>query len=200
MIKYNKHQTIIDMNIICFDTEWLYNNHKKDERFSFNCKKMLESLQDRYDIKTIYKEVLTCDNLTFYMNKFKGKSFRDKYPIVYFSTHGNKHSISMEGEEEEIDLDVLANLVPGFFEGRIVHFSSCCTMKDTQAVLNFKKKSGAILVSGYKKHVDAMDSLVFDMGYFNALQLYSIQTVTKETSRFQKHYASLIDYLQFSIV
>lgn len=191
------------MNIICFDTEWLYNNHKKDEKFNLNCEPILKTLHDFYGIDYIYEKILTRDILKHYMEQFKGQRFKNKFQIIYFSSHGWNHSISMEGEPKKnssIDLEELANISPGFFEGRIVHFSSCRTMKNTAAVCKFKAQTKALQISGYKKSVDAMDSLVFDMAYFNALQNYTIQTVAKETCKFQQRYASLIDYLQFCIV
>jgi hypothetical protein len=191
------------MNIICFDTEWLYNDHKKDEKFNLNCEYILKTLRDLYGIDYIYRRVLTRDNLKLYMEQFKGKRFKNKYQLIYISSHGWNHSISMEGEskkESTIDLEELAKISPNFFEDRIVHFSSCRTMKNTAAVCKFKEETKALLISGYKNSVDAMDSLVFDMAYFNALQNYTLQTVAKETSKFQQRYASLIDHLQFCIV
>jgi len=38
------------MNIICFDTEWLYNNNKKEEKFNLNCEYILKTLRDLYGI------------------------------------------------------------------------------------------------------------------------------------------------------
>lgn len=35
------------MNIICFETEWLYNRHKKENRFNLNCQPILKCLKDR---------------------------------------------------------------------------------------------------------------------------------------------------------
>lgn len=191
------------MNIICFDTEWLYNNHKKEEKFNLNCEYILKTLRDLYGIEYIHRRVLTRDDLKHYMEQFKGKQFKNKYQLIYISSHGWNHSISMEGEskkESSIDLEELAQISPNFFEGRIVHFSSCKTMKNTAAVCKFKEKTKVLRISGYKNSVDVMDSLVFDMAYFNALQNFTVQTVAKETSKFQQRYASLIDYLQFCIV
>lgn len=191
------------MNIICFDTEWLYNNHKKEEKFNLNCEYILKTFRDLYGIEYIHRRVLTRDDLKHYMEQFKGKQFKNKYQLIYISSHGWNHSISMEGEskkESSIDLEELAQISPNFFEGRIVHFSSCKTMKNTAAVCKFKEKTKALRISGYKNSVDAMDSLVFDIAYFNALQNFTVQTVAKETSKFQQRYASLIDYLQFCIV
>ena len=59
------------MNIICFDTEWLYNNHKKDEKFNLNCEYILKTLRDLYGIDYIYRRVLTRDNLKLFTSMFR---------------------------------------------------------------------------------------------------------------------------------
>ena len=150
------------------------------------------------------------------MKYFNTASFKKKYPIVYISTHGWNSSIHFEGidekkykkkhqeDEEEnkpdISLYELGQLVPGFFENRIVHFSSCKTLLNTGAAMRFKDDTGALLVSGYQKSVDAMRSVILDMAYFDALQNFNVSTLVKETSRFQKRYRSLMDDLQFIFV
>jgi hypothetical protein len=74
-------------------------------------------------------------------------------------------------------------------------------LKDLEAAKRFKRNAHAKYVSGYQTNVDAMDSLILDMAYFNALQEYkTIGTLKRPNSLFQQHYASLIDYLQFVIV
>lgn len=149
------------------------------------------------------------------MDYFNTVTFKKKYPLVYISTHGWNASIHLEGvkekkrknksdnEEEnksDIKLSDLAQLSPGFFEDRIVHFSSCKTLLNRGAVMRFKDDTGALLVSGYQKSVDAMRSVILDMAYFDALQNFSVNTLVKETSRFQKRYASLIEDLKFTFV
>ena len=80
------------MNIICFDTEWLYNNHKKDEKFSFNCEPMLKALQDRYGIEYIYRRILTREDLIHYMKQFNGKRSKANFPLIYFSENFSQNS------------------------------------------------------------------------------------------------------------
>ena len=204
------------MNIICFETEWLYNHQRKDKRFNLNCRPVLQCLKDFYGCDFIYRNFLTKDNLEYYMKYFNTASFKKKYPIVYISTHGWNSSIHVEGVDEkkrkkkqredeeenkpDISLYELGQLVPGFFENRIVHFSSCKTMLNTGAAMRFKDDTGALLVSGYQKSVDAMRSVILDMAYFDALQNFHVSTLVKETSRFQKRYRSLMDDLQFIFV
>ena len=204
------------MNIICFETEWLYNHHIKDERFNLNCQPILHCLKEFYGCDYIYRNFLTIDNLVFYMDYFNKSAFKPKkYPIVYISTHGLTSTICMEGvkedkrkkkqdvEEEdksEIKLSELAEISNGFFEDRIVHFSSCLTLRNKDAALKFKQDTGALYVSGYQKSVDAMRSAILDMAYLNALQCYQAKTLIKGTSRFQKSYRSLMDDLKFIII
>lgn len=203
------------MNIICFETEWLYNHHEKKNRFNLNCRPVLQCLKDFYGCDFIYRNFLTKDDLKYYMDYFNTLSFKKKYPLVYISTHGWNGSIHLEGikekkrknklyDEEEnrsdIKLSDLAQMSPGFFEGRIVHFSSCKTLLNTGTAMRFKDDTGALLVSGYQKSVDAMRSVILDMAYFDALQNFHVSTLVKETSRFQKRYRSLMDDLQFIFV
>ena len=191
------------MNIICFETEWLYNRHKKENRFNLNCQPILHCLKQYYGCDYIYRNVLRIDDLKYYMDYFNTKSFKKKYPLIYISTHGWNHSISLEGEDPKdplVDLHELAQLSRGFFEDRLVHFSSCKTLQNVNAAYCFKEESGAVLVSGYQKSVDAMRSVILDMAYFDALQNYSASTLVKETSLFQRRYGSLMKDLKLIFV
>ena len=120
------------MNIICFETEWLYNHQEKDKRFNLNCRPVLQCLKDFYGCDFIYRNFLTKDNLEYYMKYFNKASFKRNYRIVYISTHGWNSSIHVEGVDEkkrkkkqredeeenkpDISLYELGQLVPGFFE------------------------------------------------------------------------------------
>lgn len=191
-------------DIICFDTEWRYNHHRKKDKFNLKCEYVLNTLKAFYGLDPIYEKFLNREDLKHYMAQFNGVQMKKNYQVIYISSHGDVNSISLEGETKKklksISLEELEDLCPHFFEGRIVHFSSCYTCYDIDAVKKFKRLTHAYRVSGYQTEVDAMDSVTLDMAYFNALQNYDINTLKKPTSRFQQHYASLIDYLQFVIV
>lgn len=189
------------MNIICFETEWLYNHQETNNRFNLNSQPVLQWLKDFHNIDIIHRSILTRDDLKYYMKYFSDRRRFKKYQLIYFSTHGQNHAIYLEGEEEpRVDLQELALMNPYFFEDRIIHFSSCTTMKNKDAIIDFKNQTNAKKVSGYCRNIDPMDSAVLDMAYLNALQNFTVKTLEKETSKFQKHYASLIDYLEFCIV
>jgi len=125
-----------------------------------------------------------------------------KYDIVYIACHGGSHAISLEGEDGDIDLDDLATISKdsgGFFNERIVHFSSCKTLSNPDEAQKFKNLTGARLVCGYSKTVDAMKSAIADMALFNDLMnLKNVATIThKERSLFRKTYKSLLEELGF---
>lgn len=199
-------------DIICFDTEWRYNHHEKPNKFNLKCEHILDTLKDFYGLDPKYEKVLSRDNLVHYMKQFNGKRTISKYDIIYMSFHGEPGCIYFEGETKDktkkdsqeevgvITLEQLGDLCEGFFEDKIVHFSSCSTMCDEDAVRRFKRQTLAKRVSGYKSDVDPIDSVLLDMAYFKYLQHYTIDTLKRPTSIFQQNYASLIDYLQFVIV
>ena len=202
------------MNIICFETEWLYNHHEKKDRFNLNCQPILQCLKEFHGCDFIYRNFLTQEDLKYYMDYFNTALFKKKYPLIYISSHGWNSSIHLEGVEEpkrkkkqkdedenkpDISLSELAEISPHFFEGRVVHFSSCKTLVNEQAVWDFKNDSGASYVSGYKKSVNAMRSVILDMAYFNYLQRYSAKSVANGVL-FRKRYGSLMDDLEFTIV
>ncbi len=200
MLLKNLENTTVMKNIICFETEWLYNHQDKQNRFNLNTQPILQWLKEFYNIEVIYRKILTRNDIGYYMDYFNDRRRFKNYQIIYIAAHGTSQSIYLEGEEDPLKLSELAQIVPGFFEDRIVHFSSCTTMRNFEAVSEFKKQTHALRVSGYCKKVDAMDSAILDMAYLNALQNFKVKTIEKEASKFQQHYASLIDYLQFQIV
>lgn len=103
-------------------------------------------------------------------------------------------------EDGDIDLDTLADMAADFFEGRIVHFSSCKTLGNPEVAQRFKSRTKAKLISGYTKSVDAMKSAIADMALFNDLMYitrnYGLIT-NEERSTFRRTYHSLLEELGF---
>lgn len=97
--------------------------------------------------------------MDYFTTKRKFAKF-DKYDIIYFACHGRNHTISFEGENDGIDLMELAAMNKNFFSSKIVHFSSCRTLTNEKVALEFKKQTGAKLVTGYSSSVDAMRSAI----------------------------------------
>lgn len=154
-------------NIICLEAEWLYNANKKKDRFNLKTEPLLNWLKEFHHCDVIYRHILHKADLQHYLNFFQPtkRNFKN-HEIIYIACHGNEASIHLE--DGDIDLETLADMAGDFFEGRIVHFSSCKTLANPDIAQNFKAKTKAKLVSGYTKTVDAMKSAIADMALFNA--------------------------------
>lgn len=186
-------------NIICLEAEWLYNSGRKKDCFNLKTESLLNWLKEFHQCNVIYRHILHKADLQYYLEYFKStkREFKD-YEIIYIACHGNEATIHLE--DEDVELDDLAEMATDFFEGRIVHFSSCKTFSNREAALRFKAKTKAKLVSGYTKSVDAMKSAIADMALFNDLMYITRNygLITNESrSSFRKTYKSLLDELGF---
>lgn len=190
-------------NILCFEGEWLFNDDKKKNRFSLNTEPVLRMLQEYYKCETTYRHILSKEDLQHYINFFNShKREWNKIGIIYIACHGWFHSLSLEGEDGSIDLKELADMAGDFFRDKIVHFSCCKTLANTQEVEQFKNITGARLVCGYKKSVDPMKSAIADVALLNELITSNKPGNIKneEVSTFRKTYKSLLDDLRFDVV
>lgn len=190
-------------NILCFEGEWLFNDDKKKNRFSLNTEPVLRMLQEYYKCETTYRHILSKEDLQHYINFFNShKREWNKIGIIYIACHGWFHSLSLEGEDGSIDLKELADMAGDFFRDKIVHFSCCKTLANTQEVEQFKNITGARLVCGYKKSVDPMKSAIADVALLNELITSNKPGNIKneEVSTFRKTYKSLLYDLRFDVV
>lgn len=113
-------------NILCFEGEWKFNTNKKPERFDLNSEPILRMLKEYHKCDAIYRHILTKEDLKLYIEYFnRNKREWDKIDIVYIACHGWFHSISLEGENGNVDLQELADIAGDFFRDKIVHFSCC---------------------------------------------------------------------------
>jgi hypothetical protein len=188
-------------NIICLEAEWNYNSHEKENQFSLDTKPLLNWLKEFYSCDVVYRHILTREDLCHYIAYFKDhpREFK-KYDIIYIACHGWNHSICLEGKDGYIDLTDLAKIADGFFTDKIIHFGSCKTLANKDAVIDFKNQSKARLVSGYQTSVDAMKSAIADVAYFNDLMNLkkNIGIITNEkVSKFRRIYKTLLDELGF---
>lgn len=190
-------------NILCFEGEWRYNSQPKSNRFDLNTEPVIRLLKEYHKCETIYRHVLSKDDLQHYIDYFnRNKREWNKINIVYIACHGWFHSISLEGENGDIDLNTLADMAGGFFQDKIIHFGCCKTMANTNAVENFKKVTGAKIVCGYVKSVDPIKSAIADTALLNELIISSKPGNIKNesSSRFRKTYKSLLAELGFAAI
>ena len=188
-------------NIICLEAEWEYRYDKRN-KFSLNTEPLLNWLRTFHGCDIVYRHILNKQDLQYYLDYFAShkREFK-KYDIIYIACHGWHHAISLEGEDGHIDLCELKTMANGFFENRIIHFSSCKTLANPDEARKFKEGCGARLVSGYEISVDAMTSAIADAAFFNEIMYYQNIGIFKNeaTSKFWKRYESLLNDLRFSM-
>ena len=188
-------------NIICLEAEWEYRYDKRN-KFSLNTEPLLNWLRTFHGCDIVYRHILNKQDLQYYLDYFAShkREFK-KYDIIYIACHGWHHAISLEGEDGHIDLSELKTMANGFFENRIIHFSSCKTLANPDEARKFKEGCGARLVSGYEISVDAMTSAIADAAFFNEIMNYQNIGIFKNdtTCLFRKKYESLLNELKFRV-
>ena len=166
---------------------------------------MLNWLKEAYDCEIVYRRFRTKSDLKFYLEYFRTHSKGDeneenfgKYDIIYFACHGGKKCLWIEGKS--VPLKTLAGWAKGFFNNKIIHFSSCRTMSNKIDSKHFKRDCQALMVSGYQISVDAMDSSIADIAIMNDLlsqEEFEVERYTNRDSEFYKRYESLLDDLHY---
>ena len=171
--------------IICIETEWQIT--KKDLRRNLNTEPLMRFMGEMYDVSCIYRKVATRSELTYYLKQFQKKEY-DRYNVLFFSFHGDKNCICLEGEKEELSLDTLADLGNDVFRDRYVHFSSCRTFLGADDILYaFKERTGARYISGYTKSVKTDLSAIHDISLLsNFLFSKRPSTVFKKMEKLYK--------------
>lgn len=184
-------------NIFCLEGEWLLNS--KPSSFNLKTESLLNWLREFHGCKVLYRNILSREDLAYYFDYLCSHArVRKQYDIVYISCHGWNHQLSLEGKNGDIDLTELAELAGNALQDKIVHFGCCKTLANESIALHFKEVTGARLVSGYTRSVDAMNSAVADIALFNQLMdLTNIGVIKNRQSKFYKTFASLLDSLGF---
>lgn len=180
--------------IICIETEWQIT--KRSNRLSLNSEPLMRYISEMYDIPYIYRRVATLGELKYYLEQFGKKEYMNNYSILYFSFHGDTNAIQLEGEKDNLQLNVLLEIGGNVFENRLVHFSSCRTLLGSPVKAEaFKKISKARILSGYTKSVNSSLSALHDIAYFG-----EYLTRTKTTAIFnnlEKNFEGLENTLGF---
>ncbi len=194
--KINNEEMSMKKGIICIETEWQVTI--KDNRRYMDTSSMLRFLHEVHQIPFLYRRVATEAELTYYLKEFGKAEYMRRYSILYFSFHGETHTIQLEGDKKDLSLSDLANLGDSVFSDRLVHFSSCKTMlKSESMVKDFKENTGAKLVSGYTKKVDTMLSCIHDLSLFDSYLSY--KKVPSILRRMETVYGGLSKELGFKI-
>lgn len=186
--------------IFCLETEWDFSDKKlKDQT---GVQPMLDFMKNHNKMDFVYRRVATKDEFTFYLKQLKKASFK-KYEIVYLSFHGQTQRIQLEGEsgaDSQLTLAEIATIANGAFKDKFIHFGSCRTFLGSKYTLeDFKRETGAKLISGYTKSVNYTHSSLMDIAYFNEIN----NTVSKFNTlenRLEKYFGGLKNELGFRLI
>lgn len=187
----------MNKGIICFETGEFEAWNTKD---MFHALPLLQFLKEAWDVEFIYRQIVTEQELAYYINKIGEQHFKNKYGIVYFSFHGRPESICLKGSKEDITLEKLAEMATAndSFEGRDVHFSSCETFDcDEDAIRRFKRETKARSVSGYTKEVDSVSAYINELAYFDQLIRFATPATVR---RHMADYTNQLAKLGFRMV
>ncbi|MFK7947996.1 MAG: DUF6642 family protein [Saprospiraceae bacterium] len=175
-------------NIFVLEGEWSDDN--QDKR---SVNDLLNFLSNVLNVDYFHRRVATKKEFSYHLKN----SLDNHYEIVYLAFHGWKGFISSEGFE--IDIDDLYKYKRKF-QGKIIHFGSCQTLKlSKDKLIEIKENLGAKYISGYTKNVDWVDSALLEIAYFNYWQYYKKRGVDLDKA-LEKDYKILYNRLGFIMV
>ena len=135
---------------------------------------LLEIIKNNTYAKFICYDAATKEEYKFYLKKWiNSKSIHEKYPILYFASHGEKGSILLP-EKNKITLEELGELLEDKCQNKILYFGTCSTLGvSPKLIKDFMKKTKALAIIGYEKEVDWVRSAAFDILNFDVMQIFS---------------------------
>ena len=158
----------MDNKIFCLETEWTQSAHDlKDES---QVKPLLEFLKNSQKVDYVFRQVATFCDFDYYISHLKRPSYNN-YTIVYLCFHGTPGCIHFADDAIPIlDLLDFAEDNEGIFDGKIVHFGSCRTLKMSEEdIKTFKRLTKASMVTGYQRSVKMTESFIFEAWLLNTL-------------------------------
>ena len=178
-------------NVFCLEGDW-----QKDMRDHSSIRAALTFLQQNLDIKYIYKQCGTRENLEYYLSLWKLKKYAN-YSIAYFAFHGHPKSIQVG--KEFVTLEELSDMLQGSCQNKIIHFGSCKTLNtDEKTIKKFLEHTGALCVCGFESEINFIESSAFDMILIEMFQQY--KDVRMLDKNIRKNFRSFVQRLQFKLI
>lgn len=182
----------MNTKIFCLEGEW-----EKSLKPKYSVESYLKYLDEILGIRYIYRKVNSPDSLRKYLKALKRNEYED-YKMVYLAFHGKTSQIELD-HIDALNLDQLAEIAGDSFNNRIIHFGSCRTLLGSETrLLEFKKSTGAIMISGYTKSVDFFDSSLLDMAYLKKIVSYKDPRDIEEFLK--KNHPILVKRLGFKVI
>ncbi len=190
----------MDNKIFCLETEWEQSIY--DLKYDSQAQPILEFLYNSNGLDFAFRQVATKSDFDYYISHLKRASYKN-YTIVYLCFHGEKGRIVFAdsgkfGGERHYDLLDFAEVNQDVFDGRIVHFGSCSTLKlDENKIKEFKRQTGALMVTGYERNVKMTESFIFEAWLLNTIYLHPELRATSIMKRAQKEMPYFVNSFKF---
>lgn len=157
-------------HIACLESIWFDDVENRD-RVSVVPVLELISKNSEGEIQFSHLTCNTESEFTYNLGVLK-KLRKEKYGILYLAFHGQPGEIHL-ADGTKISLEKLADLMGKGFADWVVHFGSCGTIDVSQSRLTkFATSTQVLLVAGYTKDVDWMESAAMDLLFLDRLQDY----------------------------
>jgi len=156
--------------IFCLEGGW--SNDLKDESSVEDALVLLRKVWPYYT-PYIRRDVATRAEFDHYVAKWCQARYA-AYPILYLAFHGTEGTIQfgdLRKPENVVTLDELEQSLEGRCRGRIIYFSSCETMREHgNRLRSFLRRTDALAVCGFRKYVDWLTSMAFDLLFLRQAQ------------------------------
>jgi hypothetical protein len=188
--------------IFCLEGEW--SEDLKDQS-SVEHTLILLSKMLPYHTPYIHRNVATRAEFDHYVAKWCQAKYA-AYPILYLAFHGTEGTIQfgdLRKAENVVTLDELERSLEGRCRGRIIYFSSCDTMGEHgNRLRSFLRRTDALAVCGYRRYVDWLTSMAFDLLFlrqaqYNAFTLAGARAIAR---RVKEEAAGLASRLGFHMM
>ena len=151
-------------NILCLESLW---NDEVEEKTS-----VLPLLELTEKTSRIEFAHLSCNTLGEFKHNLELVPRKKAYKILYLAFHGGPGTICFP-DENVFSLDELAGIMKNRFDGWVLHFGSCSTLRVSESeIKRFMDSTGVSLVCGYTKVINWIDSAALDLLLFRGLQNY----------------------------
>lgn len=181
-----------EKNIFCIEGNW---NHNLKDKASI--KSALDFLDHNVNVSHIYRNCSTIEQLEELLLEAVLRRYK-KFGIIYLAFHGDAGMLHI-GKRKKAKIQEIAEILDDKAHDKIIHFGSCSTLNvPKREITTFRKKTGALAVSGYSCDIDFMPSTFLDILYFEFCQRYrKIPPIHRDV---KKYYGPMARKLGFQMV
>ncbi len=157
------------MHIVCLESQWFKKNPVTVQPFLETLRLIDGISYERFPCNSVQELE---QHLSFNPHGTEG--------ILYLAMHGRrgKVSFSATNEKNRAPIEDIAQMMDGRYAGWHIHLSNCSVLNvSAERYYDFKKETGATLVSGYVKDTDFIESYAMDM-----LLFYKENNFTRKSS------------------